>query len=248
LKARVRQRGFTLLEVLVAVAILGLGLTAILSAQFSAVAGVSHARYINVAVGLARCKMTEVEEKLRVDGFQELDQQDTGPCCEGDDGNVYTCSWSVEKPVFPPPNFGELNLEAQLDTTALGALAETGENGTPPPAAQDVDMTSLVAGGVGGVAQMVMSMVYPDLKTLFEASTRRVTVVVGWTEGSRERDLTVVQWVTQPKAPTEEELANAIQQGLQGAASATAAPPSSGAPPAPKTTPTPTPPRPGGMR
>jgi len=197
-------RAFTLLEVLVAVAILGLGLTAILSAQFSAVAGVSHARYINMAVGLARCKMTEVEDKLRVDGFQELDQQDSGACCEGDDGNVFTCSWSVEKPTFPPPDFGELNLDAKLDQSPLGKIAETAETGgvmMPGADGKAPDLSSLAAGGVGGVAQLVMSLVYPDLKALFESSTRRITIIVGWHEGSSERDLTLVQWVTQPQPP-----------------------------------------------
>ena len=55
------ERGFTLLEVMVAVAILGLGLTAVLSAMFGSVKGVAHARGISVAVGLARCKMSEIE-------------------------------------------------------------------------------------------------------------------------------------------------------------------------------------------
>jgi len=52
-----------------------------------------------------------------------------------------------------------------------------------------------------GVAQLVMSLVYPDLKALFESSTRRITIIVGWHEGSSERDLTLVQWVTQPQPP-----------------------------------------------
>ena len=68
LHRRARRRGFTLLEVLVAVAILGLGLTAILSAQFSAVSGVAHARHMSLAVGLARCKMSEIEQQLKVEG------------------------------------------------------------------------------------------------------------------------------------------------------------------------------------
>ena len=49
-----RARGFTLLEVMVAVAILGLGLTAILSAQTGVFASSAHARNLSVATGLAR--------------------------------------------------------------------------------------------------------------------------------------------------------------------------------------------------
>jgi len=90
-----KLRAFTLLEVLVAVAILGLGLTAILSAQFSAVKAVGHARHMNMAVGLLRCKMSELENELRIDGFQELDQEDSGVCCEGDETPNMSCNWSV---------------------------------------------------------------------------------------------------------------------------------------------------------
>src|SRR5262249_13241426 len=69
-----RARGFTLLEVMVAVAILGLGLTAILSAQAGAFASAAHARHVSVATGLARCKMSEVEEHLAgPEGYPELD-------------------------------------------------------------------------------------------------------------------------------------------------------------------------------
>ena len=75
-----RDRGFTLLEVLVAGAILGLGLTAILSAQAGSFNASRHARNISVATGLARCKMNEVEEQLAKLGYQDLDVVDSGPC------------------------------------------------------------------------------------------------------------------------------------------------------------------------
>ena len=128
---RRRSSGFTLLEVLVAVAILGLSLTAIMSAQYSAVVGVSHARNMSAAVGLARCKMSEVEQQLREEGFQELDTSDDGPCCEGDRSDVI-CEWSVERPVFPEAELGELNLNSELE--GLGNLLPGNNSGTPSPA------------------------------------------------------------------------------------------------------------------
>ena len=219
-------RGFTLLEVLVAVAILGLGLTAILSAQFSAVAGVSHARHINVAVGLARCKMSEVEDKLRIDGFQELDSDDSGPCCGDEAVPNMRCSWKVEKPVFPDPDYGKLDLDSELESSALGALAGAASGSkdvsTEGGGVSDItqalgggDLSSLAAGGVGGIASMLMADVYPQLKPILEASTRRVTVVLTWTEGARSYDIVIEQWVTQPQpgqAVDQDELAN--QMGL----------------------------------
>jgi general secretion pathway protein I len=225
-------RGFTLLEVLVAVAILGLGLTTILSAQFGAVRGVSYGRYLSVATGLARCKMSELEEHLRRDGFAETDEHDKGVCCEGDDGAVYGCDWSIEKPTFPEPEYGKLDLDADLGSGQLGALGKLAGGAASEGALPDGGLSGItkslagagqgqiadaVAGGIGGVAALVMSMVYPDLRTMFEASTRRITVVVAWTEGSRREELVLTQWVTQPQAPVAAAAAElAAGQALEG--------------------------------
>jgi general secretion pathway protein I len=47
---------------------------------------------------------------------------------------------------------------------------------------------------------MVMGMVYPSLKLMFEASIRRLTVTVRWKEGPNKRELGLVQYVTSPQA------------------------------------------------
>ncbi|HHH11158.1 MAG TPA: prepilin-type N-terminal cleavage/methylation domain-containing protein, partial [Sorangium sp.] len=205
------RRAFTLLEVMVAVAILGLSLTAILSAQFGAVKAVEHGRHMSVATGLARCRMSEIEIQLAVDGFQELDEVSQGPCCAGDDNPRMMCEWRIEKPTFPEPQYGQLDLDSSLggDGNALGKLAQGAKDGSLDGAKNLGDVANvlggqegvddLAAGGVGGVASMVMGMVYPDLKAIFEASTRRVTVSVVWQEGGSDYDLTVVQWVTKPQ-------------------------------------------------
>jgi general secretion pathway protein I len=75
-------RGFTLLEVLVAVAILGLGLTVILSSQVGLFAGVSRSRNLGFAANLARCRMSEVEVELLKNGYPIIDQTEDGHCCE----------------------------------------------------------------------------------------------------------------------------------------------------------------------
>lgn len=202
-------RGFTLLEVLVAVAILGLSLTAILAAQAGAVSGTGHAKNLGVAVGLARCKMTELEEHLRVDGLPEVSEEGSGACCNDAETPPFSCSWLVERPTFPDAEFGKLDLDAGLDTTPLGKLAADGSEQLAKGAdlgslAQNLaggegDLAELASGGVQGLASMVMSLVYPDLKTMFEASMRRVTVTLTWTEGSKSYDFQVVQWVAQPQ-------------------------------------------------
>src|SRR5271166_2830780 len=107
-----RAEGFTLLEVLVAVSILGLGLTAILSAQAGAFASAAHARNISVATGLLRCKMSEVEEHLYREGFQDTDESGAGPCCAEEETPNMRCTWRADRPQFPEAKFGDLDLGA----------------------------------------------------------------------------------------------------------------------------------------
>jgi general secretion pathway protein I len=195
------------MEVMVAVAILGLALTMILAAQGGALASAAHTRNISLATGLVRCKMTELEDHLVREGFQELDEADSGPCCEGDETPGMTCSWRVEKPEFPEPKYGELNLDTDIgsgDLDPLGALAKgaDGSEGSLAGLAQSLAGGGGPEGGAGmlsGLLGTFMGMVYPDLKSIFEASTRRITVKVTWTQGVREHTIEIVQWYTIPQ-------------------------------------------------
>lgn len=202
-RRRNAARGFTLLEVMVAVAILGLGLTAILSAQFSSVRATAHAKNISAATGLLRCKMTEVELSLQQDGWPETAIEDAGLCCEGQEVPNMNCSWIVERPTFPEANFGELDLDTELDSSPLGSLAGQSTESADPTNLSSVTESLQqglgAAGGVGGIAQMFMPIIYPDLKALLEAGSRRITVVLSWTEGSRTYNMELVQWLTQPQ-------------------------------------------------
>jgi general secretion pathway protein I len=237
-----------LLEVLVAISILGLGLTAILSAQAGAFSSASHARAISVATGLLRCKMTEVEEHLYKDGFQDTDESGSGPCCEGDDNPAMKCVWRVDRPTFPDAKFGDLNLGSGLDLLGGGSGSPGGAAGpmgalgllsgaapgasplagasnltdvaktladansaavagasaavpTPAPSASSAAPTDgdPNASGMGGLASMAMSLVYPNLKILFEASTRRITATLTFRQGKKDYSIDVVEWFSVPQ-------------------------------------------------
>lgn len=195
------RRGFTLLEVMVALAILGLGLTSILSAQAGAFSSAVAARNMSEATGLARCKMSELEEHLLREGFQELDEQDSGPCCDDDDSSIMKCTWTIEKLKLPEPQYGQLNLDSDLNLSGPAAPSASSDPG---------DVLGGLAGGLGGLtggaeggdpgagfASMlgpVTQMIFPVLQSIFETSTRRITVTVSWNEGSQEKSLGVMQW------------------------------------------------------
>jgi general secretion pathway protein I len=252
---RRKRRGFTLLEIMVAVAILGLGLTAILSAQAGAFAAASHARHVSQATGLARCKMLEVEEDTLRNGFQATDSEADGPCCDGDESIPMHCVWRVEAPVLPTPEYGQMDLASNFDPSSLGALAtfmqpggskdmfasggsvtdvanqlfgaaaaapagaSTGagdaDGGMPidpnaPPGASGNPMDQL--------SGLLMGMVYPDLKTYFEGSTRRLTVEITWREGSRNYSFQIEQWLAQPQQgiPDDDDDSSSTSSGTAG--------------------------------
>jgi general secretion pathway protein I len=204
------RRGFTLLEVLVAVSILGLGLTVILSSQVGLFSSTARSEHITIASGLARCRMNETELKLLQDGYPLIDQTEDGPCCADEDDADYRCSWKIERVELPEGTAIAPDGGAPADSSglgALGALATAGGGDGDAPALPSLDagvggLGDLMGGsgaGMGDLAGMVMGMVYPDLKPMLEASIRKITVTVSWKEGSNDRDLSVTQYVTNPQ-------------------------------------------------
>lgn len=207
------RRGFSLLEVMVAIAILGLTLTVILSAQGGLAASNRSAANMGTAVSLGRCKMTEVEEKALKLGFPELESNDTDqPCCDEEAREGFACDIKLEKVELP-------NMQSGSSLGEGGALL--GGNPNDPSGAGgglaslasgqglnlDGGLQSLGSqlqgqvggGGASGLISMVMGIVYPSIKPMYEASIRRATVVVNWKEGPNEKSVTLTQFLTQPQ-------------------------------------------------
>ena len=212
------SRGFSLLEVMVAIAILGLVLTVILSAQGGLAASNRSASNMGQATSLGRCKMSELEEKLLKFGYPELDAIDPAlPCCEDEKSDVFSCDTRVEK--IEMPNFQSGNSLGDGGALVGPGADPAGTAGIPGivnPAGSggglnlDVDaglagigssLQSQVGGGAGtqGLLSMVMGILYPAIKPMYEASIRRISVTVKWKEGSIERELALVQYVTNPQ-------------------------------------------------
>ncbi|WXB20253.1 hypothetical protein LZC94_26970 [Pendulispora albinea] len=199
---------------MVAIAILGLSLTVILSAQGGLTTSTRRAANMANAVEYGRCKMTEVEEKLLKLGYPELDDlQSQIPCCNDDTDTMYTCDTRVEKVLLPNPPSNSLGDGGAAGPSPSGS-ASLGGGQTPfvlNPAggaqlnlSMDAGLQGLgnalnAAGGADGLISMAMGIVYPTLKPMMEASIRRLTVTVHWKEGSQEKELSMVQYVTNPQ-------------------------------------------------
>ncbi len=204
------RRGFTLLEVMVAVAILALTLTAFFASQSQAIRTAQRARTTSVATVMARCKMGEIEEQLMRDGFPAVSASDTDECCEDAELEGFECDWKVDRVVLPDAvDTGEEGEGegaaggAPGGGAAAGVTAALGGDGTPQGAVE-----SLVSGGASGdaMASLALEYAYPIMKPSIEEQVRRVEITVRWKEGTRDRTLQVVRYVVadQPPPPPEE--------------------------------------------
>jgi general secretion pathway protein I len=193
---------------MVAVAILGLSLTVILSAQAGLYSGGSYGQHTSLAIGLARCKMTELEERLIKLGYPEVDENDDGACCEDDVQTSMRCAWKIERIELPQPKPPELAPAGSAGAPGpaggpLGAIGQLSLNpGSIPTDGGLGGLASALGGGAtgatAGIEAFAMSLVYPALKPMLEASIRKVTVTVSWKEGIRNRDLAIAQYLTRP--------------------------------------------------
>jgi len=192
------RRGFTLLEVMVAVAIMALCLTAIFSSEAGAIKMAARARKTGVAALLARCKMGEVEEQIAIEGLPALMDSGNDECCEDAEVDGFECTWEIQPIVMPDTMF----MDEEGEEGAEGAAMPTGEPPTADPASPIDELTNaspeeLLSGGgdVDGLASQAMSYVYPVLKPAFESQIRRVTVTVNWREGEAPHSFDVTQYV-----------------------------------------------------
>lgn len=202
-----KRAGFTLLEVMVAVAILGIALTAIFSSEAGAIRASNRARRTNVATLLARCKMAELEEKIARDGFNETDEHGSDACCEGAEFEGFSCDWSLNRIVLPDaPDPSQMSEEeARAGSSRQPAPGEqpfsngnvdplhsltSGANGAPP------SVESIMAGGAtDALSTLAMQITFPILKTQIEELVRRGTVTVSWREGSSTRSMEATQFM-----------------------------------------------------
>ncbi len=244
-----RARGFTLLEVMVAISILGLSLTIILSSQVGLFSSAERTHHLTHATSYARCKMTEIEEEVIREGFQLTDVIDEGPCCEDDPDRDFSCAWKIETVELPEmTEIMTLEGESEDDASSSGVIGKLVElktsagSGDSPLAGGDLNSFAEYLGedgseGMQSLAASLMTMVYPNLKPMLEASIRRVTVSVSWEEGQRQRELVIVQFVTRPQQgldPLAEEQLRALEGADEllgpdsGSSTAGASPPGEG--------------------
>jgi len=206
------RRAFTLLEVVVALAILGVSLMAVLDINSQAVYSHVYAKKLTIATLLARGKMIDLEQKLYDQGNNADDEEDAG---DFSDEGWPSYKWRA-KIIVPKTNglspeqlFGALfNMPmggggkdgASGAAGLLGALFGGGGGaaaaaGLPPgtqPGAQGGAAGLLGAlGPMAGVAQAQFTQMVDQL----QKSVREVHLTVSWKEGKLTESIDLVTHV-----------------------------------------------------
>jgi len=208
----VTRPGFTLLEVVVAMAILGLGLLAIFDLNAGAVASHAYVKRITIATQLARAKMTDLEQELYDKGFEVDDVERSGDfAAEGWNGFSWkarilapkTSGVSADKLLEAlfglPPGQGGGGLASLFSGLGgadggLGSLASSAlggiSNSALPPGATGPSGTQAL-GPFGALAQTQTTQLLDQIRR----GVREVRLNVSWKEGTRTESLDVVTHV-----------------------------------------------------
>jgi len=220
-----RQRGFTLLEVMLALALLGVALTVLIKSAAGSIFGAEESHMMGVATDLARAKMYDIEETLLKDGFTDTDQSQTDYKPFEQEGwpNVYY-KYEVIQVQFP--NWDDLQSMAQGKAKAMGSAGSAGSafggsgfgsglslgSNDPLNSFQNsalggmMGMMGMIGGGskgtdVGGAqgASLIQSQ-YSMFQEILKVTVRKVKLTVKWQVLGRDRDMTVIAFFTDPAA------------------------------------------------
>ena len=205
------RRGFTLLEVMISLAILAIGLVAISDLNGGAVAMHAYARRATEATLLLKGKMLDLEDQLSKDGFHDFNDEKHGSF---DDEGAPDFSWKAEiiKPdiqLDPAQLLGMLGVGGSGSKgSGSGSGSSAGAGGIAGAAASLASQLSggLGAGGIagalqgGGAASLVSGplagILQGQAKTFIETlkkSVREIRLTVSWKDGKQDRTISASQ-------------------------------------------------------
>jgi general secretion pathway protein I len=208
-----RQRpagGFTLLEVMFGLVLLGLALTVLIKSAAGNIFSAQQAHMMGVATDLARAKMYDIEEKLLKDGFSDTEQHEEDQAFEAEGWPLIKYSYKVE--VVELPNFDTL----QAMASGSGAKPGSGSagSGTDASGFGDSMLGGMLSqfgglGGMGGggkgagsgdinasIGSAFVQSQYSMFQQILKDTIRKVTLTVNWQVMGSDREMKVVAFFT----------------------------------------------------
>lgn len=195
------QAAFTLIEVMLALAILFAGLVVLISRTGANIRIAMEAHALDVATELARSKMDDIEEELLDQGFQELDQQFEG---DFDEEGWPGYHWKADVIKIELPALGALQA---LDGDGTEGGTEGGAEGDQEGGFASSPLAGMLGGigmpggdaGAAASASFIGSQ-FELISQILEASIRKVTLTLTWKANGDDHDLSVVCYFTEPAA------------------------------------------------
>ncbi len=205
LPGRGGTKGFTLLEVMVALALLAAALMAMADLAGNALRNHAYARDLSAATLLARGKMAELEQKYEDVGFKDFDEEENGDFADQGRADV---KWQLAL-MKPDADLSADQLVGVLsgmggDSTDLiaklmGGAGAAGAAASGGAAAGGPTTVSPMAGLLGGFLQSQLTAFGETLKRSF----REMRLTVSWRDGKTSHGFTVTTHllVLNPRAP-----------------------------------------------
>ena len=197
-----RRPGFTLLEAMIAMAILAMSLVAVSQITSQAVYAHVYAKKLTVATLLARSKMVDLEQELYDKGFQIDDDEQSGDFSE-EGWSSFKWRAKIVAPktngltpdqligaIFNLPTGGGEGAEG----AGIGAMARLFGGGKPAPGAPPGDPKAGMLGMLGPAAGIAQQQFQTMIDTL-QKSVREVHLTVSWKEGKLTESIDVVTHV-----------------------------------------------------
>ncbi|HRI06342.1 MAG TPA: type II secretion system protein, partial [Nannocystaceae bacterium] len=181
-RPRYGEGGFTLLEVMIAVAILGISMTSLLTSQMASIRATRYAQALTAVAFLAEYQILEVEWLMEKDGgWVPSDRNYEGTFTDqGWPGIRYKCLVDF----LEIPDYSKIR--AAKDAKAQAAREKAGGS-------------SVVSRSAGDQAFTALGLVWPMVKAAIEKSIRKVKCTVTWTEGKLSHEMVVTTFWTDPE-------------------------------------------------
>jgi general secretion pathway protein I len=218
-----RARGFTLLEVMIALALLGFALTVLIKSAAGNIFNAQQAHMMGVATDLARGKMYELEEKLLKDGFSDTEQHEEDQAFTDEGWPQVKYSYKIVEVELP--SWDALQALAQGQAKGSGAASSGSGQGSGDGKSE---LTGQGSGGGGFADSALGGMMsqfsgfggagagagkgsadiaaaaggafvqgqYTMFQQILKVSIRKVSLTLKWQVMGSDRDMTVVAFFT----------------------------------------------------
>ena len=202
----VRRAGFTLVEVMIALAILGMALVMLVRSIAGNIGSAQQAMYMGLVADLGRGKMYDIEEHLAQEGFKDTEEHEEG---NFSDEGWAAITWEYRIIPVELPSFDKLVGLSQ--GAGSGSGSGSGEDadgdGAPDPEqlqrfedsmfGQMMSMFGGMGSAEGGGPDLAMvQMAYPMIQEVLKKSIRKVVLTVRWDTGFDAEHVDFVTFIT----------------------------------------------------